>query len=109
MARVRPLEVKALVPLLEQDWETPEALAEALIGALDQVRADRTSYVAVMQFGDKSVFYAGLGPYPGARSAKAAVLRHPSAGMAYKIAVVPMTSPEGLKGLLTDIDVRVVA
>lgn len=96
--KVRPLEVRALVPLLEQDWETPEELAEGLIRALDTVRAERTSFVAVMQFGLESpLFYAGLGPYPGYKSAQAAVLRHPGATMASVIAVVPIMSPDGLE------------
>ena len=104
MARVRPLEVAALVPLLEQDWETPEVLAEALIQALDQARASRTSYVAVMQMAmEQPVWYIGLGPYPGAKSARNAVLKHPGASMAKKIAVVPMVNEEGLQKLIRDV------
>lgn len=101
MSRPRPLEIKALVPLLEQDWETPEVLAQALIEALDQARADRTSYVAVMQFGkSKPVIYAGLGPYPGARSAEVAVKKHPGASMATAVAIVPVISEAGFQQLL---------
>lgn len=102
--RVRPLEVRALVPLLEQNWETPEALAEELIRTLDQTRADKTSYVAVMQFGtEKTPWYAGVGPYPGERSARNAVSRHPGATLAYRIAVVPIMSPEGLEQHLKEV------
>jgi hypothetical protein len=94
----RPLEIKAVAKLLQKDWDSPEALAKALIEELDRVRADRTSYVAVMQFGDDgSIFYAGLGPYPGAKSAQQAMAYHPSAGMATKRAVVPMMNADGLK------------
>jgi hypothetical protein len=105
MARVRPLEVRALTPLLEQDWETPEQLAEALILALDGVRGDRTSYVGIMQFGSKdgAVWYAGIGPYPGQKSAVSALRRHPGASLAHRCAVVPILSPEGFVALLKDV------
>ncbi len=103
MSRVRPLEIRALVPLLEQDWDTPEELVEALIRELDQVRASRTSYVAVMQFGTNgNVWYSGLGPYPGRKSAERAVKSDPGASLAHKIAVVPLTSAEGLKARLEE-------
>jgi len=111
--RVRPLEVKALVPLLEQDWETPEALAESLIQALDSVRASRTSYVAVMQFGrhatvddygfKKAVWYAGMGPYPGQASARKAATSHPGAGMASAIAVIPVLSATGVEQMMKEV------
>lgn len=97
-------EINALVPLLEQNWETPEVLAEALIKALDQARALRTTYVAVMQFGDKRpVIYAGIGPYAGMASARNAVSTHPAAGEATKVAVVPVMSQEGLAELLREV------
>lgn len=92
----RPLEVRALAALLELDWETPEELAKALIEELDRVRVDKTSYIAVMQFGTEKPFYVGLGPYPGRKSAQAALLRHPSVGMATARAIVPVMSPQGL-------------
>ena len=105
MSRVRPLEIKALVPLLEQDWESPEELAKNLIEALDKARASRTSYVAVMQFGDRDghCWYYGLGPYPGMTTASNAVQRHPGATVATKVVVVPVTSPEGLDRLLREV------
>lgn len=103
MSRVRPLEVKALVPLLEQDWESPEALAEALIRQLDETRASRTSYVAVMQFGTNgNAWYSGLGPYAGRKSAERDVKRDPGASLAHKIAVVPLTSSDGLQARLKE-------
>lgn len=100
MPKVRPLEVRALVPLLEEDWDSPEELAESLIMALDQARTERTSYVAVMQFGEGSPFYVGLGPYPGTKSAIAALKKHPAASMAVKRVIVPMIGPEGFEQLL---------
>ena len=107
--RVRPLEIKALVPLLEQDWDSPEELAQELIRTLDQTRASRTSYVGVMQFGGGNgsglvgtVWYMALGPYPGRASATRALQSDPSASLATKAAVVPVTSPEGLKQRLEE-------
>lgn len=103
MARSKT-ETKALVALLEQDWETPEVLAEALIDALDEVRARKTRYVGVMQIGQAHPIYVGVGPFPGAKSAENALRAHPAAGMAYKLAVVPMTSPRGLTLDLAELD-----
>lgn len=103
MARSKT-ETKALVALLEQDWETPEVLAEALIDALDEVRARKTRYVGVMQIGQAKPIYAGVGPFPGAKSAENALRAHPAAGMAYKLAVVPVTSPKGLTLALSELD-----
>lgn len=95
----RPLEVKALTPLLEQDWDTPEALARVLIDTLDKVRADRTSYVVVVAVGDhsKQVVYTGAGPYPGWRSAEK-VMHKMLADLGTlnpRGAVVPILTPEG--------------
>jgi hypothetical protein len=99
--RVRPLEIKALVPLLEQDWETPQELAEALIRTIDEVRASRTSYVWVAQFGPPKmagmVWYAGAGPYPGRKSAERAAKGYPGAELASALAVVPILTSEGLE------------
>lgn len=102
--RPRPLEIRALVPLLKEDWETPELLAQALIEKLDRVRSDRTTYVAIMQFGAKKpVFYEGIGPFPGAKTAQNALAKHPGRSMATAIAVVPIRSPEGLEALLKEV------
>jgi hypothetical protein len=96
-------EITALVALLEQNWETPEVLAKALIGALDAARASRTTYVAVLQFGNTSPWYAGLGPYPGAKSARQAVARFPGSTVASAIGVVPLLSDEGLAQKLREV------
>jgi hypothetical protein len=106
MTRVRPLEVKALVPLLEQDWESPQELASALIATLDQVRASRVSYVGVVRIGsNERRWFLGLGPYAGQRSAEKAVkgLLTTVEGSAY--VVVPLWSEEGLEGRLAALDV----
>lgn len=100
VTRARPLEVKALVPLLEQDWATPEELAEALIAALDDARAGRTSYIGIMQFGREKPIYVGLGPYPGLTSARNALAKHPAVTEATARAVVPVIGPEGFEQLL---------
>lgn len=102
MSRVRPLEAKAIVSLLRMDWEDVEDLAHALIQELDKVRAGRTSYIGVMQFGgaDRKPFYVGIGPYPGQKSAEKALLSHPAVFEATARAVVPVIGPEGFEELL---------
>lgn len=101
---MRKTEVSGIVRILEapNEYETPEEAAKAIINWLDADRAKRKSYVAVMQFGKPpgSIFYIGLGPYPGQKSAVEAVQRHPAASEAYKVVVVPVTSPEGFEALL---------
>ena len=95
-----------MVALLEQDWETPEELAKALIVALDKARAGRTTYIGVMQFGPTSnegVFYHGLGPYAGVTSALRAVQKFPGASVAQRIAIVPVTNDEGLDQKLKEV------
>lgn len=103
MARSKT-ETKALVALLEQDWETPEVLAETIIDTLDELRATKTRYVGVMQIGQAHPIYVGVGPFPGSKSAENALRAHPAAGMAYKLAVVPVTSPRGLTLALGELD-----
>jgi hypothetical protein len=103
---VRPtkIEIKALVDLLEQDcWETPEQVAEACIKALDHARAERTTYCAVMQFGEVKPFYLALGPYAGNKSAAGAARKHPGATEAFRIVVVPLLNDEGLTSVLRDV------
>lgn len=100
------VEIQAMVSLLEADWETPEELAKALIVALDKARAQRTTYVAVMQFGPSSgggVFYHALGPYAGVTSARNAVSRFPGASVAHRIVIVPLTNDEGLDQRLREV------
>lgn len=94
-------EVNALVELLEQDWETPEELAKALIKRLDEARADRTTYIAVMVFGPH--FSSAIGPYAGATSARNAVKKFPGAAVAKQIAVLPLTSAEGVEERLREV------
>jgi hypothetical protein len=101
---IRQTDIKALVPLLEQDWESPEALAKALIGELDKARAERGFHVGVLQFGERIPIYVGLGPYAGIKSAERAVAAHPSAAMAVGVAVVPVTTPAAMTKLLSELD-----
>lgn len=119
MPRVRPLEVKALLPLLEQDWldttnetsgkVTPGVvrLAEALIQELDRVRMERTSYIGVIQIGGKHGIYLGVGPYAGKASAAAALSKHPVMGDSTLVTgavIVPVESPEGFDARLKELD-----
>lgn len=106
MPKVRPLEVKALVPLLQADWESPEELSEALIARLDEERASRTSYVAVLRIGGAAgkAINVGMGPFPGAQSAKNALKAHPALGMASAAVVVPILSPQGYERQMRALD-----
>lgn len=107
MPRVRPLEVKALVPLLEQDWETPEDLAAALITELDRVRASRISYVGVLQVGGQRGIYTGIGPFAGIRSAERALTSHPAFSDPTLVSgaiIVPIQTPEGFEAQLKELD-----
>lgn len=109
MPRVRPLEVKALLPLLQQDWESPEELAAALIAELDSVRASRISYVGVLQIGGAKGIYVGLGPYPGIASAERALMRHPAVSdrtLVTGAVIVPVETPEGFENRLKELDAR---
>jgi hypothetical protein len=105
VTRYRKSEVGLLVKLLERDWESVEDLAKALIEALDEDRAKRTSYVAIAQMGSRpgQVWYLGLGPYPGKASATAAAQSHPGFSLATAIVVVPVTSPLGVDRLLREV------
>lgn len=127
MARPRPLEVRALVPLLEQDWKDEyrvtydssgnevgelvatgqERLAEALIVALDEVRASRVSYIGVVRIGGRGGFSMAIGPFPGRRSAEAALARHPAImdrTLVTGAAVIPVETPLGFARRLKDLD-----
>jgi hypothetical protein len=119
MARARPLEIKALLPLLEQDWddwENPrtgrvisgqERLIEALILELDRVRESRTSYVGVLQIGGKRGIYTGLGPFPGIKSAEAALMKHPAISdptLVSGAVIVPIQTPEGFEARIKELD-----
>lgn len=105
---MRKTEVAGVAELLLADYNSPEEAASRIIRWLDNDRAKRTSYVAIMQFGGipegTSVFYVGLGPYPGAQSARKAVLSHPAAGEAKRLAVVPMKSAEGVAEMIRHLD-----
>lgn len=94
-------EISALVELLEQDWETPEDLAKAIIKALDEARTERTTYIAVMVFGPH--FSLAMGPYAGATSARNAVMKFPGATVAKTVAVVPLVSSEGVEQRLREV------
>lgn len=99
-------EIKALVPLLQQDWESPEKLAEGLIKALDTARADRKLHAAVVQYGspEGSVFYDAVGPIAGKVSAQKALEKMLYKSIVCKGAVVPLRSMEGFEALMAEVD-----
>lgn len=99
-------EIQAAVELLEQDWETPEQLAEELIRTIDRARSDRTMYIAVMQFGSGQParpFYLAIGPYAGRRSAQRAAESFPAATEAHRIVVIPLTNQAGVEARLKEV------
>lgn len=103
---MRKSEVTGVAKILVSDneYDSPEDAAKAIINWLDEDRAKRTSYVAVMQFGESGPFYVGLGPYPGQKSAINAAQDHPAAGEAFRVVVVPVSSPEGVEKMKSEID-----
>ena len=106
-ARKTDKATKAVVSLLEsdQEWDGPEELAVALIKTLDEVRANKTSYIAVMQFGFGEVpFYVGIGPFAGMKSAANEVAKHPAFKEAGKVAVVPVNTPAHVAQVIGDAD-----
>jgi hypothetical protein len=63
-------EVKAIAALLEQEHPDVDALAKAVINALDQERADRVDWCVVTWMGPTATVY---GPWPGEKSAQKAL------------------------------------
>lgn len=120
MPRVRPLELKALLPLLEQDWPDEvdddggllatgqEQLIAELILRLDEVRASRTSYIGVLRIGSgPTSILLGMGPYPGRRSAMKALVAHPAVAdrsLCTGVAVVPVETPQGMSQRIKELD-----
>lgn len=106
MPRVRPLEVKALVPLLQQDWGSPEELAEQLILTLDAHRTDRTDYVGVIRIDGAAPqpVWLGMGLYPGRDSARKDVEAALSAVPGSAYVITPVYSPARMRDLLGSLD-----
>lgn len=102
--KVHKAEIEAIAPLLAQEWEDAADLAAALVRALDEARAERTTWFAVLQFGTRVPIYLGLGPYDGRKTAERALRGHPAAGEAVLGVVVPILSPRGLEAMLTALD-----
>lgn len=107
MPRVRKTEVKALLPLLRQDWESEEDLAAALIVALDESRVGRTSYVGVIQHGlNGKAVYMGMGPYPGRKTAVKALQERGIDREHERAVVVPIMTPERFVEVMKNLDTR---
>lgn len=97
-------EVDALVELLEQDWETPQELAKALVKTLDEARTERTTYyyIAVVEYpyghpDNGKAWYEAVGPFAGAKSARNALDKMMSTvgNLARVGIVVPVRHPAG--------------
>lgn len=99
-------EIAAVREILEdprEDLEIEE-VTSLIIDALDTVRADKVTYAGVMQMSVADPWYLGVGYFPGAKSARNAIEKHPAAGMAKAIGIVPIRSPKGLTLLLDETD-----
>jgi hypothetical protein len=104
-------EVEAIVSILQdpnyfepdEDGEVPsvEDVAKDIIKALDKARTERTTYIAVMVFGER--FAYAIGPYAGATTARNAVQKFPGASVAKQIGVVPLTSEAGVEQRLKEV------
>ena len=68
---------------------------------MDEARTHRTTYIALMVFGDK--FATAIGPYSGAKTARNAVSKYPGASVAKRIVVVPLTSAEGVDARIREV------
>ena len=104
---MRPLkkETDAIAALLKQGADTPESLANAVIEELDRVRGERTTFLVVMRLGvGKTATHYGYGPYSTRNQAIKSIEEHPVASTATGIAVVPVTSAEGLEQIIERVD-----
>lgn len=72
--RVKPTERRAIAAVLEQDHETAEAAAEAVIVALEELRRDNQQHVLVLHHGS---FLTAVGPF----STRLQAQKHASKGL----------------------------
>ena len=98
-------ETTAIAELLAAGDETPEALANAVIKKLDEVRGERTTHYVLLRMGhgQATTFY-GFGPYSTKNQALKSIEKNPTAQLATAMAVVPTTSSEGLDQLIASVD-----
>ena len=104
---VKPLkkEVDRVAALLMEGDETPQALADKVIRAIDEVRGERTTYGVVLKIGrGKTAFYVGYHGFSTRNQAIKSVEKNPQAAMASGIAVVAMKNEAGLEQLIERVD-----
>ena len=104
---VKPLkkEVDRVAALLMEGDESPQALADKVIRALDEVRGERTTYGVVMKIGrGKTAVYVGYHGFSTRNQAIKSVEKNPQAAMASGIAVVAMKNEQGLEQLIERVD-----
>lgn len=99
-------EINAMVALLKQDWESSSELAKALIEALDEVRGSRPKlFAAVVQYGHEgNVFYSGVGPIAGLKTAQNVLEGMLFNSLTSKGAIIPIKNLEGHKAHMKEID-----
>ena len=104
---VKPLkkEIDRVAALLMEGDESPQALADKVIRALDEVRGERTTYGVVLRIGEgKRAFFVGYHGFSTRNQAIKSVEKNPQAAMASGIAVVAMKNEAGLDQLIARVD-----
>lgn len=102
MLRPSKTEVTAIAALLEQGAESPEALAEEVIKAVERLRHDREQWFTVFELNPG--VYQGYGPYPTRNAAEKATPKIPMAQIARRGGFVPMLGPTVAERQLVEAD-----
>lgn len=98
----RKNEVQSIAALLEAGGSDSEDLAGRVIEKVDEVRAERVTYTAVMRF--PGPVFVGMGPYSTKGQAKKAIEQHPAASEVRGYAVVPTVNELGHEQMLKNLD-----
>lgn len=102
-------EIDAVAKLLVAGADTPEDLAKLVIEAVDVARTERVTYYAIFRFSsDMNPIFSGFGPFSTKNQAVRAIEKHPAAGMAKGLAVVPVLNEQGFEALIAGVDAPAV-
>lgn len=103
MMRHRPTERKAVIALLEQEWDDVADLAEALLDELMELKWGRGGWVIVVRHAGTTPFYTAHGPYSTENQAVKDIGRRvttfASGGRGMPLKVTDMDSIEPQEGL----------
>lgn len=104
MVAISETVVKKVAALLEEGGDSPLDLAKSVVELVDEVRAEKTRYTVVCQYGRTPCWYIGYGPYPTMRKAEDAIKKMPATHEATHVAIVPVTTPEALVRKTEELD-----